>query len=214
MPRAGSELVRALERSWGAIRERHPQVPPAVMVTGAGSGRHRGELRLGHFAASRWQLSDSEHVDEVFIGGEGLARGATAVLGTQLHEAAHGLAHARSVRDTSRQGRYHNRRFRLLAEELGLEVEHHPTLGWSLTTLPERTATIYRTSIAELEWTPTIHRDREHPGRLRGGGGRSLTCVCGCGRRIQIAPGVLAGGAVLCGICGTSFTTQRVSASP
>jgi hypothetical protein len=29
------------------------------------------------------------------------------VLGTLLHEAAHGLAQARSIQDTSRQGRYH-----------------------------------------------------------------------------------------------------------
>jgi hypothetical protein len=44
----------------------------------------------------------------------GLARGAREVLATELHEAAHGLAAARGIRDTSRQSRYHNARYRRL----------------------------------------------------------------------------------------------------
>jgi hypothetical protein len=60
-------VVRALERAWEAIRERHPQVPAAVVITGAGSGSRRGALRLGHFAASRWQLPGEARVAEVFI---------------------------------------------------------------------------------------------------------------------------------------------------
>lgn len=209
----GSRLVGALERAWEAIRERHPQVPPAVMITGAGSRGRRGELRLGHFAASRWQLSDAENMAEVFIGGEGLRRGSRGVLGTQLHEAAHGLAHTRLVKDTSRQGRYHNRRFRALAEEVGLVVEHHPRLGWSLTRLPDQTASRYLEAIAELERVLTVHREREQPAAPAAGGGRSLTCVCGCGRRIHVAPGVLAAGAVLCAVCGKPFDRFDAQAS-
>ena len=57
------------------------------------------------------------------MGGEGLRRGARAVLGTLLHEAAHGVATTRGIKDTSRQGRYHNRRFAELAAELGITVE-------------------------------------------------------------------------------------------
>ena len=55
------------------------------------------------------------------ISGEGLRRTAHDVLGTLLHEAAHALAHARGIKDTSRQGRYHNKHFKTLAEELGLD---------------------------------------------------------------------------------------------
>jgi hypothetical protein len=206
-PTIGSELVRALERSWNGIRNRHPGVPEAVMITGAGSTGCGRELRLGHFAAGRWELSGERRVAEVFIGGEGLERGGAGVLGTQLHEAAHGLAYMRGVKDSSRQGRYHNRRFRALAEEVGLDVQHHPRLGWSLTTLPERTASLYLDAIAELDRTLTMHREREHSGRRRAGGGLSLSCSCACGRRIRIAPRVLAAGAVLRGVCGEAFQT-------
>jgi hypothetical protein len=38
----------------------------------------------------------------VLISGEGFQRGPVDVLGTLLHEAAHGLAYARQVQDTSR----------------------------------------------------------------------------------------------------------------
>lgn len=59
---------------------------------------------------------------EVFVGGEGLVRGPVEVLATLLHEAAHALADVRGIKDTSRQGPWHNARFKALAEELGIEV--------------------------------------------------------------------------------------------
>ena len=57
---------------------------------------------------------------EVFITSELLADGAADVFGVLLHEAAHAIAAARGAKDTSRQGRYHNARFKLIAEEVGL----------------------------------------------------------------------------------------------
>jgi hypothetical protein len=126
-------MVAALEGAWAAIRSRHPEVPAVVMVLGAGSvGATGGGLKQGHFAAMRWadpdqsaagaRVGDSVRLPEVFVGGEGLARGPADVLGTLLHEAAHALAHVRGIKDTSRQGRWHNTRFKALAEELGIEV--------------------------------------------------------------------------------------------
>ncbi len=53
------------------------------------------------------------------ISGEGLARTAREVLGTLLHEAAHALAAARGITGTSRQGRYHNRKFATFADRAG-----------------------------------------------------------------------------------------------
>jgi hypothetical protein len=202
----GSELVRVLETSWAAIRSRHSDVPAAVMITGAGSGGRRGGLRLAHFAASRWQLSSRQRVAELFVGGEGLKRGGADVPGTQLHDAAHGLAHAREIKDASRQGRYHNRRFRQLAEEVGLDVQHHAQLGWSLTSLPQRTAILYGGVIHELEERVlTIHRQREQPLATGTVGGRSLACTCGVsggfGWRRACWPRVR----FVCGICGEPF---------
>jgi hypothetical protein len=137
---AASLLVAALEHVWQTIRTRHPGVPQAVLVVASGTDGKR--LNLGHFAPHRWQVNGSDR-HEVLVGGEGLHRGPTEVLGTLLHEAAHGLAQARHIQDTSRQGRYHNRRYATLARELGLEVASVKPIGWSATTVPAPTATAY-----------------------------------------------------------------------
>jgi hypothetical protein len=73
------------------------------MSTSSASTSRSREARSGHYAALRWGREDAQ-------------------LATLLHEAAHGLAHVRKIPDTSRQGRYHNRRYQVLAEELGLDV--------------------------------------------------------------------------------------------
>jgi hypothetical protein len=77
--------------------------------------------------------------------------------GTLLHEAAHAIAHVRGAKDTSRQGRRHNARFKTLAEELGITVTKDPRTGWSPTTLPEATRSQYATTIAALGHPPTAH---------------------------------------------------------
>jgi hypothetical protein len=67
-------MVAALEQAWAAIRARHPDVPPVVVVLGAGSIRAPSRrLRLGHFAAMRWAdgAAAGERLAEVFVGGEG-----------------------------------------------------------------------------------------------------------------------------------------------
>jgi hypothetical protein len=204
----GSELVAALELAWNAIRRRHTELPDAVLIVGSGSeGPARG-LRLGHFAASHWSARGGT-LGEVFIAGEGLDRGAVHVLGTLLHEASHALAHEREQQDTSRQGRYHNTRFRRLAEEMGLTVEHHQRLGWSLTSVPDRTMEVYSAEISALDRAITAHRSREvSPTENRSPSRNATVALCGCGRRLRIAPGVLAIGPVLCGVCGQPFRAR------
>ena len=143
LPDVTAQLVTALEAVWTAIREQHPEVPSVVVTLGAGSG-NRGGLKLGHFANQRWHVEGEDtDRDELFIGGEGLERGPEGVLATMLHEAAHGIATTRGIKDTSRQGRYHNTKFKAIAEELGLKVGKDERIGWSLTELTEDTAEDY-----------------------------------------------------------------------
>jgi hypothetical protein len=86
---------------------------------------------------------------EVLVAGEGLVRGAEFVLETLLHETAHGLAYVRKTKDMSRQGRYHNRRYQVLAEELGLDVAEAGAFGWSSTTIRDVTIKEYRRELLE-----------------------------------------------------------------
>jgi len=208
--RSGSPMVAALEAAWSAIRARHAEVPAVVLLLGAGSiGSPVGSLRLGYFAAMRWHGQDEQQLPEVFIGGEGLKRGPADVLGTLLHEAAHALAHVRGIKDTSRQGRWHNARFKTLAEELGIAVTKDPRNGWSPTSVTAETRQAYAEVLAELGAALRLHRTAEFtdgPGTKKPG---QPACVCACGRRIRVAKSVLAAGPILCGICGSEFTPEQ-----
>jgi len=124
-----------------------------------------------------------------------------------LHEAAHALAHVRDIKDTSRQGRWHNAKFKALAEQLEIEVTKDPRIGWSPTTIPASTREQYAEVIAELGRVLRLHRSVEI------GGGKEKKpspppCVCECGRKIRVSPTVLAAGPITCGVCGTEFTTE------
>ena len=143
---AASPILKVLEDLWLEIRRWHPDIPPAVIIIASGTdGKHP---RWGYHAPGRWNVNGQQYA-EVMISGEGLRRTPDEVLGTLLHEAAHALAHARGIKDTSRQGRYHNKHFKTLAEQLGLAVEHDQQNGWSAT-----------------------HHHRRHPHRLRPPAGR------------------------------------------
>jgi hypothetical protein len=201
-----SLLLAALEHTWTTIRQRHLDVPEAVLVVASGSEGKR--LNWGHFAPHRWQVNGADR-HEVLVGGEGLQRGPLEVLGTLLHEAAHGLAQARQVQDTSRGGRYHNRRYATLARELGLEVASVKPIGWSATTLPETTAGAYAGQLAQLQAALVLWRRQEH--RI-GAGTRSrnlLAAACGCGRRIRAARTTLEEAPILCGACAQPFEPEE-----
>ena len=144
------------------------------MLASGSVGAPRGALKLGHFAAMRWthaqhgQPGESSRVQaaagalpEVLVGGEGLVLGAVDVFGTLLHEATHALAHVRGDEGHSRQGRYHNRRFRDLAAEVGLDVREVPVIGWSDTHVPDTTRAEYADTVKALAAALTIHRRAE-----------------------------------------------------
>jgi hypothetical protein len=210
--RISAPMVAALEQAWADIRTRHSDLPPAVVVLGAGSiGAPAGGLRLGHFAAMRWAdgTSDGQRLAEVFVGGEGLVRGPADVLGTLLHEAAHAVAHVHGIKDTSRQGRWHNARSRALAEELGIEVTKDPRIGWSPTVLPQATRDEYAATISMLGDALRLFRSTEITGGTTSKPNNPPACVCNCGRRIRVAPSVLAAGPITCGVCGTDFEPDQ-----
>ena len=230
---SGSAVVIKLEKVWNQIRDNHQDLPEVVIVTGSGM---IGPARWGHFRANGWterqekEAAVSLTLGEMFVAGETLARGATSTLQTMLHEAAHVLAQVREIKDTSRQNRWHNRKFRELAEELGLEYTResaHPQIGFSQVTLTKKTAEEYAEVIKELDKAirltvalPEFLRttDQDGSGENIHGGRRPTTgapspssnnikATCGCPepRIIRVSRKVLDGPAITWGWCGTEF---------
>lgn len=148
------------------------------------------------------QLSEDAKASrsEVFITDDGLCGSPADVLATLLHEAAHAIADRRGIKTTSRQGRYHDARFKVLAEEVGLEVRRDPTIGWSPTTLASPTAAVYSETLGELAQA-LAHRQEKCPPTF---GGRPMECDCGRwvrnGRRSTSKPR-----AAICGVCGSNL---------
>jgi DnaJ domain len=208
---AASRVLAVLEETWQAIRARHPQIPPVVIIIASGTtGR---DAKWGHFDPQRWAVPTTGTLAEILISGEGLRRHPRDVLGTLLHEAAHALAAARGIKDTSRQHRYHNRHYKALAEELGLAVDHDQRLGWSLTTVPDHTADAYARWLVKLHVAMTLWRHDEFTtGTGTGSGSRTsnlIAAACPCGRSIRIAASTLAAAPVTCGACNGDFTPKE-----
>src|SRR6266545_3200780 len=253
---SGSSLITALEDTWATIRRHLPDLPEVVFITGTGlrtAAAASVDARWGHFGAQRWVHGRPQKVatptpeagqdaklqvppdrkPELFVAGECFAEGATHTLTTILHEAAHALAHVRGVKDTSRQGKYHNRRYLDLAAELGLAwptgAKAHPVNGFSEVQLTQQAAIFYADTIAELDAAITLHLDTFRRLRLTGGGqadpgtttpegdgagegeggktfNRSkLVCDCYPERSIRVSPKQAERGPILCGVCDGEF---------
>lgn len=254
----GSALISALERTWATIRRRHPELPDVVVITGTAlrhaTSANTNATKWARFGAARWVQGRPQRAavptttaghdaklelrpnrkPELFVAGECFAEGAEHTLTTILHEAVHALAYVRQVQDTSRQGKYHNRRFVQLAAELGLAwpsgARANPVRGFSEVRVTDPARAAYAGAIADLEAAITLHLDtfqRPRPdgtGRAgtdpagdnraaEGAGGRTfnrakLVCACYPERSIRVSPKQAARGAILCGVCGKEFLPE------
>jgi hypothetical protein len=146
-------ILDALDVLAGQVRKLNPAVPDNIVLVLASGKTGRG-AKHGHFAPDSW--NEGHH--EILISSESLARGAEATLGTLIHELAHASANASEIQDTSNKGRYHNKRFKKIAEAMGIELAEAPTIGWSVTTLPDVTAAVYRTGLDKLTKSLTTYR--------------------------------------------------------
>lgn len=214
-------LIAALTALWNAIRARHPSVPAVVLLPAPSPAKKLNVL--GHFAPLRWtgRRSNDDRLHEVLVVAEHLDRGAEDVLDTLLHEAAHSVNFEKGIKDCSKS-QYHNARFRMAAESLGLAVRQVPHYGHSHTTLPEATAKLYESGLAALREvlisrrrpvsistgtadgvnTPT---DENEPDGENGSRSRHLKATCACPYVIRVAKKTLENTVIRCESCGEPF---------
>jgi hypothetical protein len=180
-----------------------------VVLAPAGPAKPADGLRLGHFASLRWQHG-ATRMPEVLVSGEGLNRTPAEVLTTLLHEAAHALADVRGVKDTSRQGRWHNQRFAALAAELGLMASKDDKLGWSSCRLQPATQARYAAVLDQLGAAMQAYRhpdDAAAKKRANSNNGAVLTCACP--RKLRASMSTVEDGPITCGVCEAPFLTDE-----
>lgn len=158
-----SSVLRTLEEFVDVLRRDHPELPELVLIVGPGKCG-RSVKKWGHFAKNRWHERHCQgprcagrRWHEILIAGESFARPAEATAASILHEAAHTLAAVRGLGDTSKKGRYHNEIFRLIAAEVGLEVDRDE-YGWRLTRITEAARTRYKASLHKIDRALTVFR--------------------------------------------------------
>ena len=154
-----------------------------------------------------WEAAAS--LSEVLITADGLAGSPAEVMGTLVHEAAHAIACQRGIKDTSRQGRYHNSGFKAIAEEVGLDMCRDPERGWSVTALSDPAAVAYGDTLAELARALRAAGDRElHAVPLdRGTGHTRVVLLCECGPRHRTGRTASIVRGAICGVCGSGAVT-------
>lgn len=157
------KMLSAVDAVIAKARETHDGIPEVTVVLGA-SGKMRKGQKHGHFAPRSWrnredpEAEEAIHHGELLLAGESLQRGGRATLGTIIHELAHAYADANEIKDTSNGHRYHNKRFKEIAEDFGLSIERADVIGWSVTDVPDALAEEYADEIAALDEAITQYR--------------------------------------------------------
>jgi hypothetical protein len=209
--RPGLALSRAFDELWTDIQANHPELPDcALFVSPIAHGQDTKRFHvLGHFGKERWQTAGGDTVGEVVLVAEHLARGGADVLEVVLHEAAHALAAARGLQDTSQGGRYHNQVFATVARELGLVVEVQAGgRGLAKTSLDDGTEERYAGAVRKLDAAviaAKAARKEDDDRKKRAGGPLKYECACEPKSSFRMSPSVFYRSPITCGGCQTVF---------
>lgn len=197
-----------------------------VLVTAGGTQR----AAHGWFAPGTWRYGD-RHVHELFLNADrrvphaGVAQ-TEDLLVTLLHEACHAWAQANDIQDTSRQCRWHNKRFAEIARKIGLVAEPDSRIGHTTPCLTAWARVEYADVLAELTAGLDLAREpkrvRRQQGALLVGQSQtgdlgiapptspyvSASCRCQLGKRpvtIRVARGNWRPNVIYCGKCKSPF---------
>lgn len=93
----------------------------------------------GHVTVGKvWKNSKVESQQyELNIGAGTLNRPIESVVSTLMHEMVHIYNLMHEIKDTSRGGTYHNKKFKEKAESVGLVIDHDQRIGYSITSPSE-----------------------------------------------------------------------------
>lgn len=129
------QATNALHEMYALINRRHfKNALPVCALTIQTKGKRNA---YGWCTLSTiWDAGESAY-HEINVSAEYLNRGALDVYATVLHEAVHLFNAINGVQDCSRNGKYHNTRFKNAAEQVGLVVTASQLHGWAHTELTE-----------------------------------------------------------------------------
>ena len=126
-----SEAAKFLENAFDVLNGHYfESVLTKAIITIQSSPR-----AYGHFTQYKaWHDNrDKGGLFEINIGAETLDRPITNTIATLVHEMVHLYCYINEIKDTSRNGIYHNKRFKAEAERRGLIISYDKRIGHSPT---------------------------------------------------------------------------------
>lgn len=124
-------IIKELERIYDVINVKFGFKYPRPIIIIQTKGRSKN--LLGWFGADRWKQNKKE-IGEITICAESLNKNPVETL---IHEMAHYANHCEKVTDCNNT-QYHNKHFKLKAENYGLNCKKDGRLGWADTEISER----------------------------------------------------------------------------
>jgi hypothetical protein len=99
---------------------------------------------FGYITVHKVWKDNKDSYHEINIGAEYLSRPIENVLATLCHEMVHLYCMVNGIKDTSNGGRYHNKRFKIEAEQRDLKIEYAKYIGYSVTSPTDRFIEVIR----------------------------------------------------------------------
>lgn len=182
------------------------QLPQVIVTCQSSPGTY------GHSTVSRVWKRQEDDLYELNIACEVLDYPIEEILDTVIHEQVHIYCRVNGISEVSRNGSYHNKKFKELAETHGLQcVYTGRAYGWNTTAKDNDRLIEYA---IEKDYTELqISRKSRRPVRIGGtaaqGGGRlppeekrpsstrKLVCPAGCGQTVRATKTV----SIICGKC-------------
>lgn len=124
-------IIKELERIYDAINHKFGFKYPRPIITIQTKGAAKNTL--GWFGADRWQR-DKKEIGEINICAESLNKNPVETL---IHEMAHYSNYCEKKEDCNNAG-YHNKEFKIKAENYGLNCEKNGRHGWAVTSVSEK----------------------------------------------------------------------------
>ena len=194
-----SEATAFLEQAYIVLNNKYfgGQLPPVVITV------QSSPKAYGHYTTWDAWHTDTDGYREINLGAETLNREVSEVLATLIHEICHHHCAVNGIKDTSRGGTYHNKKFKEVAEGTGaVTIGYDPRIGHSPTT-PTPALIAF---VEEMGWKG-VDLSRNAPERAtrgRNNGVRKYVCPdCGCSVRATKAVNIG------CLDCGTVMVIEE-----
>ena len=159
---------------------------PVITVQADERNRAYGWFTVRKVWAENGQ-DDGEY--EINMSAQFLNRSVNEIAATMIHEMCHQYALQHNIQDCSRGNTYHNKMFKKIAEEHGLNVERVDKIGWSKTTLTANTERLISSFVKSNPETLIYRAPTMKGQKVKTSSTRKYVCDC-CGNSVRATKAV------------------------